>query len=772
MTRDSLVLYHTLDSKAVALQYHRRLALAIMSSCFGWGRRRGSDAEREPLLPQYEQETHLQRELYRKLHSYQMLRALVQGYMPTTEQAIINLRTLLAADVLNPDNPDLSDSGRRLVRLVKLWIEQFIALLQHKNGADQIQDLIWFLTKSRISVDVEDLAARAKKSKVKADTAAAYQSLRTVGSLLITNPDFRKFLNDLNVVGREIFRDSALAISDAARETAEQIEPSEQEQAAVTDLKKNQNGKAPSTDALEQEFTEVGKAVAEHTADVAKTTVNSATDKLSGDEGQALVKRIQQAVLNLRKRKDYRDSVSVLGLLIKRYAVVYSRAAEEIVEVAQNDVHENQETDRALKNLWGFVKTFGDEKEWDKCEQQLHKVLDHKEKDPEFEELMQSVADSLQKLLTDPEFFNNAEQRLNELREKGRKVGNESSLKRDMDELLGQISVTIQSVVRDEDIHNLTTTTLRIFGVISPSNAIANTDLLHDALNVFIPLFISAIQHLPVPRLEVSTPAIDLLLENLIIEPGKTVNNTSFLPYRLKIENYNDVEIRKARFSTFTSTKNLMLIKVDGLSLRADELGFWFKTHAGILRLKDMGIASFALDERGIDIHLEVEICRERMESILTLRGVRVRVHKLNYEVRESKFAWLAWLIKPLLRPILKATMEAQLAKVIGEGLHFANRELVYARERLRATRIAEPADVWTFIKAVAARLVPEEDPDLYTRLGVDEPGKGVFRGVYTPASITKLWHEEAERAKDRVEEFEAGGWKNDVFNTHVQALT
>jgi len=56
--------------------------------------------------------------------------------------------------------------------------------------------------------------------------------------------------------------------------------------------------------------------------------------------------------------------------------------------------------------------------------------------------------------------------------------------------------------------------------------------------------------------------------------------------------------------------------------------------------------------------------------------------------------------------------------------------------------------------------------------LGVDEPGKGVFRGVYTPASITKLWHEEAERAKDRVEEFEAGGWKNDVFNTHVQALT
>ncbi|KAJ1335906.1 DUF5923 family protein [Microdochium nivale] len=741
-----------------------------MSSCFGWGRR-GSDAEREPLLPQYEQETHIQRELYRKLHSYQMFRALAQGYMPTTEQAIINLRTLLAADVLNPDNPDLSDSGRRLVRLVKLWLDQFIALLQHKNGGDQIQDLIWFLTKSRISVDVEDLAARAKKTKVKADTAAAYQSLRTVGSLLITNPDFRRFLDDLNVVGREIFRDSALALSDAAKETAEQIEPSQEQQASVANPNKKTNGKAPSTEALEEEFEEVGKAVAEHGAEVAKTTVESAKEKLSGDEGQALLKRIQQTVLNLRKRKDYRDSVSVLGLLIKRYAVVYSRAAEEIAEIAQNDVHENQETDRALKNLWAFVKTIGDKEQWEKCEELLHKVMSHKEKDPEFEELLQTVADSLQKLLTDPEFFSNAEERLKELREKGRKVGNESSLKRDVDELLEQLSVTIQSVVRDEDIHKLTTTTMRILGVLSPSEAVANTDLIHDAFNVFIPLAISAIQHLPIPRLEVATPAIDLLLENLILEPGTTVNNTSFLPYRLKIENYNDIEIRKARFSTFTSTKSLMLIKIDGLSLRADELGFWFKTHAGFLRFSDMGIASFALDERGIDIHLEVEICRERMESILTLRGVRVKVHKLNYTLRQSKFAWLAWLIKPLLCPILKVTMEVQLAKSIGDLLHFLNRELVYARERLRATRIASPGDLWTFARAVGARLVPEEDPDLYTRLGVDEPGRGIFKGVYTPASITKIWHEEAEQAKDRVEEFEAGGWKNDVFDTHVQNM-
>ncbi|KAK7985197.1 bactericidal permeability-increasing protein [Apiospora saccharicola] len=742
----------------------------MMSSCFGWGK--GSVAEREPLLPQYEQDTHLQRELQRKLHSYQMIRALTRGYMPSTEQTIINLRTLMASDVLNPDNPDLSDSGKRLVRLTKQWLHQFITLLRNKNSQDQLQDLIWFLTKSRISVDIADLQARASKSKAKADAAAAYKSLQTVGSLLFTNRDFRVFLGDLGVVGREIFKDSAFALSSAAEEAGKQLEPSAEEHASVA--KENgpaTNGKTPTGKELRGDVEDVADIVAAKGKDVAQAAVESAEDKLSRDEGKNLLKRLQQVVLNLRKRTDYSDSVSTLGLLIKRYAMVYSRAAEEIAEVAQDDIHENQETDRAMKNIWAFATSFGDKKEWDRCEDLFKKVMAHKDKDPEFEHFMQELGDSLQRLLTDPEFFNDADQKLKDLREESKKIGTEGSLRHDADELLHQLSVTYQSILRDEDVHNLMTTTLRIFGVLSLTNMNTNSDLIQDALSVFVPLAISAIQYLPIPRLEVSTPQIDLLLENLIVEPGKTVNHTSFLPYRLKIENYNDFEIRKARFRTATSTKNLLLIKIDGLSCRADEMGFWLRAHSGLFRLADQGIAGFALDERGIDIHLEVEVCRERLEQILTLKAVRVRVHKLNYSLKKSKFSWLGWLIKPLLRPILKATMEVQMSSAISDFLHAANRELLYARERLRATRISNPDDLMTFLKAVATRILPEEDPDLYTRVGVDEPGKGVFKGVYTPASVAKLWHEEAEQAKDRIEEYEIGGWRNEVFDTHVRHM-
>jgi hypothetical protein len=143
----------------------------MFSSCFGTGRHERS-GEQEPLLPQYEDDTSLQRKLHQKLHTYQMLRALSKGFMPSNEQAIVSLRTLLSADMLNPDNARLSDSGQALVHYSKQWIKQLIELLQHKNANDQIQDLIWYLSKARVSVDAEHLAERATKAKARADTGA------------------------------------------------------------------------------------------------------------------------------------------------------------------------------------------------------------------------------------------------------------------------------------------------------------------------------------------------------------------------------------------------------------------------------------------------------------------------------------------------------------------------------------------------------------------------------------------------------------------------
>ncbi|KAL1865331.1 hypothetical protein Daus18300_007221 [Diaporthe australafricana] len=721
--------------------------------------------DRDPLLPQYRDDTVLQRELHQKLHTYQMLRALSQGSMPSNEQVIVNLRTILASDVLNPDNEDLSDSGRALVHYVKIWLKQFMDLLMHKNGHDQIEDFIWYLSKARVSVDMEDIANRTAKATSKAQTAAAYQSLQTVGSLLLTNSDFRIFLCDLNTIGREVFRDTAFTLSEVSQKAAQRIEPSQEEQDAIKKPDAD-GGPAPTGKELQKDVTDVANVVAESAVEVAQEAEHSLVDRITGDEKSTLLYRLKQAVTNLRGRTDYSESVSMLAKILQRYALVYSHVFEETAATAERDVETSRETEKAVENFWTFVKSFGDAKEWKELERRFKELMEHGKSDPQFDQLIRQAGNALQEMLTDPGFFEHAEERFQDLRKQSRQLTSDSSMREDVDGLLAKLQSTFQSVLRDADVAKLIRTSTYIAKILSPTHQYTNTELVTDAVNVFVPLFVQGIQYVPIPRVEVSTPEIDLLLENLIIEPGVTVNNTSFLPYRLRIETRNDLEIRKARTRTTSTVQSLMTIKIDGLSIRAQEVGFWLRAHTGLFQVADEGIASFELDEKGIDIEIDIEIAKERMESILSLRDVRVRIHKLDYSLRKSKFAFAAFALKPAILPIIRKAIEVQMSTAIGDLIHAANRELLYARERLRATRIADPADMWTFIKAVAARLVPEEDPDLYTRVGVAEPGTGVFKGVYAPGSIVKVWNEEAAQAKQRIREGEADqGWRNSIFD-------
>jgi hypothetical protein len=742
--------------------------MSFIARCCGYGRK--SDDETQPLLPRYEDDTARQRALHQKLHTYQMLRALTQGYMPSNEQTIVNLRTLLASDVLNPNNKELTDSGRSLIRNCRTWLKLFIELLKNKNSQDEIQDFIWYTTKSRVSLDVDDIAHSASKVKARADARAAYESFRTVGSLLLTNSDFRLFVNDVATIGRDVLADTAFSLSSAAEKTGKKLELSEQEQQAVSKPGADEDS-LPSKQELKENAEDTTKLIGSELAKVGEDAVESAKDHFSGSQKDTLLYRVKQAILQLRSRTDYQDSVSTISKLIQRYAIAYSRVAEAAVSTAQDDIYTNPALDRAVKNFWSLVSSFGDPQAWKQLEQDFNKVMGHAKSDPQFEHFMVDIGNAVQRMLTDPDFFDNADQKLQELKEKTNKLGNESEFKTDFDKMLRQAQVTVSSVMEDQDVNGLLLATKRIYKILTPPNQITNPDLITDSIHIFLPLLIRSVQYIPIPRIEVSVPEMDLLLENLVLEPGRNVNSTSFLPYRLLVSTKNDLEIRKTHSrKTVSTTKSLVTISVNGLSVAAQDLGFWIRGHAGLIRFADEGIASFYLDERGIDISIDLEIGREKLEQILTLRGVRVHIHKLDYDLRKSKLSWLGWLFKPLLKHLVRRSLEKALAENIVTALRAANRELVFARERLRATRIADPQDVVTFLKAVMARLTPDEDPDLYTRVGVDAPKQGVFKGRYTPGSVVKLWHDEALRAEEAVQDGEerGGGWRNEIFDTPV----
>ena len=612
---------------------------------------------------------------------------------------------------------------------------------------------------------------QASKVKARADAAATYESFRTVGSLLLTNSDFRLFVGDVGTIGRQVLADTAFSLSDAAEKTGKELELSEEEQKTIAGPGSDEASVA-SKQQLSTSTQEAGALVADEALKVTKNAVSSAQRNITGEQGETLLYRLKQAILNLRQRTDYRESVSTISKLIERYAYAYSRAGDVAISTAQDDINSNPALDKAVRNFWELLSSFGDRQAWEKLERDYKQVMTHAKSDPQFEKFMTEIGNAFQRMLLDPDFFDHAQEKIDELREKSLKLGNESKFRADFEELLRQCQITVNSIMEDDYANGLLRATRRIYTILSPPNKITNPDLLTDSMHIFLPLLIRSVQYLPIPRLEVSVPEMDLLLENLILEPGRTVNATSFLPYRLLVSTKNDLEIRKSHSKkVVSSVKSLMTVTINGLSVSAQDLGFWIRGHAGIIRFADSGIASFFLDERGIDISIDLEIGKEKLEQMLTLRGVRVHIHKLDYTLRRSKLSWLGWLFKPLLKQMIRRSLEKTLAEGIANALRSANRELLFARERLRATRIADPQDIVTFIKAVAARLTPEDDPDVYTRVGVDAPKQGVFKDVYTPGSVVKLWHEEAMRAEEAVQDGEergGGGWRNEIFDVVV----
>lgn len=130
---------------------------------------RGDQRERQPLLPRHHQDTSLQTSIEDKLHSFQILKALSDGYMPSNEQLVGHLRH--AIDVLRTVPAGTSSTGKEFIRSFREHLKQLVAFFENKNSADQIQDFLWYAAKARLSIDLDDLEQLTREIQPRGDIA-------------------------------------------------------------------------------------------------------------------------------------------------------------------------------------------------------------------------------------------------------------------------------------------------------------------------------------------------------------------------------------------------------------------------------------------------------------------------------------------------------------------------------------------------------------------------------------------------------------------------
>ena len=111
--------------------------------------------------------------------------------MLQNEQIDIALNSFLASRAMTSPSKDLSAEGRALVKDTQDVVEQAKVLLLSKNQGDLLQDFIW--QSQKIDGGNTGLpGAPVDKETAKQHGNEALEGFRTLGTLMITNGQFRK----------------------------------------------------------------------------------------------------------------------------------------------------------------------------------------------------------------------------------------------------------------------------------------------------------------------------------------------------------------------------------------------------------------------------------------------------------------------------------------------------------------------------------------------------------------------------------------------------
>ncbi|KAK4169433.1 hypothetical protein QBC43DRAFT_62112 [Cladorrhinum sp. PSN259] len=157
----------------------------------------------------------------RKLQFYGIINAFQQGKVPSNDQIDVALSSFLESKALRSPSQKLSAEGQGLVADFREVVKQAKHLLLSKNEGNLLQDFIWQ------TQQFDPKAVNVPGAPVDKDTAAqhgnqALEGLRTLGTLIITNGQFRKLLNDATILLRDI-------AGDAATNAAARVKPSHED---------------------------------------------------------------------------------------------------------------------------------------------------------------------------------------------------------------------------------------------------------------------------------------------------------------------------------------------------------------------------------------------------------------------------------------------------------------------------------------------------------------------------------------------------------------
>lgn len=279
-----------------------------------------------------------------------------------------------------------------------------------------------------------------------------------------------------------------------------------------------------------------------------------------------------------------------------------------------------------------------------------------------------------------------ANRQWNELYDKGRYLTRER-YKNHTDRIVDEIKFLADQFDKDPQNKALADSIQKLFldlGRDAGGKVVFKPHLLKDLRDIILPGIFENVRYVPIPRIEVSDPMVDVVVENLVIESDNLMPNV--------VEFGSDNYFRWGRKKISNKRDNKIMIAMSGIQLDLRDVSYHIKKKQGFPSITDTGIMDIFLGGEGFSFKVAASTAHGKdKQHLVKLDNVTVKIKNMDIKLKKSKHKALFVLFKPLLfrvvRPALTKVLEGQIRAAFEKGDAYAHDIQVEAKKAQEAAR-------------------------------------------------------------------------------------
>ncbi|KAL4811252.1 hypothetical protein BDV18DRAFT_7211 [Aspergillus unguis] len=659
-----------------------------------------------------------EKDINQKLQLFGIYHAFKNGKLPSNKQCDVALNSALASKALSSPSKELSEEGRVLVEDLRKVIEESKKLILSKNDGQLLQEFIYGATQITAD-DVQKPDVAVGKETAEQDAAKAREGLKSLGTLMITNGEFRKLLNDALVILRDI-------AGDASQKAANKVRPSE-EQLSQVDQPAEDNvwHEKPDVDGYKQQVKSKFSKGKKEASDVADTgaqagttgstldpyaavnasvehaqtkknddTASTATgqksnlsartqeymnrtkgylgEKFPQERRDQAVYRLKKMIIEIQGHRDYQQAIETMLDLAEKYGSRSRHAVQQGTSSVQG-TRGGGKIQTMEKSLRTLIERFANSTSMDDFFDALETIYRDADKDPELKGWFKNMNSFIRKTLQQQGYVLQDEwnRQYDELADHGKFLLRDR-YRNHTDRLLDEVKFLGNQFDQDRQNKAFGDAMQKLFldlGRDESGRPKFKKHLVKDITDVILPAIFENVRYVPVPRIEVQDPMADVVIENLVIESDNLMPNV--------VEFGSDNYKRWGRKKISSKRDNKIMISVSGIQADLRDVSYYINKKEGFPSIKDSGVMDIFLGGEGFSFKIAASTAQKKdRQNFVKLDKVSVKIDDLDIKLKKSKHKVLFTIFKPMLfrtmRPIIQKVLEKQVRDAFERGDAFA----------------------------------------------------------------------------------------------------